>query len=103
MSREPEYILINPIEMAKYDVGIAERTILLVLIKNCRNSRKFGGCITEMTFSIKQEIMEYTGLKSKQSYYNALYRLVKSGLVDRVEKGVYRLNPTVFVRKGGSK
>lgn len=105
MEREPEYALINPIEMGKISerIGANERTILLVLIENCKNSRKWKGCVTEVTAAIRKEIMEVTGLKTRQSMYNCFSKMMKEEVIFKVDHNTYLLDPKTVIKKGGYK
>lgn len=102
MSREPEYLAVSLEGMTKLaKIGKTEKGILFVMMKHCQNDKEFDGCIVEVTPRVRREIMVVTGLKTKQSMYNSVARIVKAELIERVDHNLYLLNPRVFLRKGG--
>ena len=103
MLNEPEYMLLDIEKYGEYKLGKTHTAILRMMMMNCRNSRKYKGCIVEMTPLLKVEIKELLNCKHKQSYYNAMSYLLKSGIIKKLDVDLYLLNPEVFIMKGGKK
>lgn len=103
MEREPEYILINARELQKVDdLYFAERMVLWAMVKNCTNSKDYG-LIVILTDKVKGEILEWGKWKNPRSMNNAISNLISKGLIERLSKGTFKLNPDIFIKKGGYK
>lgn len=102
MSREPEYILMNPKKMSEVvRLQRTERTILAIMIKHSANNAAVGGCVVILNPAIRKEMKEVCEAQSKQTISNAISKLHKSGIINKISTGVYQLNPEIFIRKGG--
>lgn len=104
MSKEPEYIAINQRRLDDFkDMPRVEWALLCCLMMECKNSREYGGVVVVLYPLLKKKMITLLGWKSTTSIDNVLQRLIKRGMVSRIDRGVYQLNPEIFLRKGGKR
>lgn len=58
----------------------------------------YGDLIICMVLPVKKNICEKLGWKSTQTIDNGLHNLVKSNIIVRLDRGIYQLNPELFVK-----
>ena len=72
--------------------------LLMALLKRTSYANADQGMRIVLAPIIKREICEEVGYATVQTFDNNLSKLVKGGLLHRVDRGVYCLNPRLFGR-----
>ncbi len=100
--REPAYIALSRNGMDKlYGLNSSEMKMLCCLMKWGANSREYGGVICELTPRKKKKMLEFAGWERVSTIDTMLQRLLKRGVITRVDRGIYLLDTDVFMFRGG--
>lgn len=96
---EPDFVkvymkdLLYLFGLPKYNMGV----LLWMMQHVTYASDKYGMC-TALNSTLKDDMKEALGIKHQGTIDNILSELVKKDVVQRVGRGVYRLNPYLFGR-----
>jgi len=99
VANEPDFVkvylkdLLYLFGLPKYHAGV-----LYWLMQNCNYSNKDYGLCVVLNAALKKNIMSDLSIKSIGTIDNILSELTKRNVIERVDTGIYRLNPYLFGR-----
>ena len=96
-SPEPEHVKIYAPAIAPINSLIASHRRVLYAILSEASSAK-NGMRVAITAGSKRLMCQKHGIGSPQTISNALSKMVRAGILIRIETGVYMLNPFFFGR-----
>ena len=96
---EPDFVkvylkdLLYLFGLAKYNIGV-----LLWMMQHVTYASDQYGLCTALNSTLKKDMMKALGIKHQGTIDNILSELAKKDVIQRVGRGVYRLNPYLFGR-----
>lgn len=91
-SPEPEHVKIYPPAIAPINsLTPSQRRVLYSLLSQASLAK--DGMRVAITAGVKRMMCQELGVKNPQTISNTLSRMVKAGILIRIETGVYMLNP----------
>ncbi len=94
-SPEPEHVKIYAPAIAPINSLIASHRRVLYSFLLQASLAKDGMRIV-VTAGVKRRMCQELGVKNPQTISNALSKMVKAGILIRIETGIYMLNPFLF-------
>jgi hypothetical protein len=94
-SPEPEHVKIYAPAIAPINSLIAShRRVLYAILSEVSSAE--NGMRVAITAGVKRRMCQELGVKNPQTISNALSKMVKAGILIRIETGIYMLNPFLF-------